>query len=254
MVSVQSYCPSNARLSSVTLAAPSAVFNRTSGLVGSWDHNAADDYIDANGTDWREVYPNNDVQASYSFAQTWKVDPSASLFVAAGQLNLLPCLTVSACSVAAANLTTNSSVNSAAVYNVSLFNMAPVTVPLPALWPNAALQSQATTACMSARGTTNASDVVYQSCLVDVYTSGNASIAKGLADQQSSVVALAIAPPSLLLVSTSNVTLSVLIDASTLNSTGLCAVLIVSANLSAMFTRACVLTVQYAPSVPITSL
>ena len=190
-----STCAGYGRLCSLTTNLPSYAFNSTQGLVGSWDGNATNDFVDASGHDWFKTYPGNvgaqgayagsygpNDAAGYAFGLTWTVQPNQSFFVSSSPPQI-------ECQIVEDNTTlfsmgclfgnpSNGSNLLAYGVNVTsvLQNFDPLTLPVPpVIWPNTTLQAQAVTACEAATGIYNASNVLVQNCLLDVYVLNSTS-------------------------------------------------------------------------------
>ena len=72
--------PDVGRTQAILITPPRKAFNRTSGLLGSWNNNATDDLVDNAGIDWSAVYPHSPLSAQWAFVQSHTVQPADSLF------------------------------------------------------------------------------------------------------------------------------------------------------------------------------
>ena len=187
-ITVQSYCGQfgSTRISSINLAVPEFAFGHTAGLVGSWDGNATNDLVGADGVDWLAVYSDDLTQAQYSFGQSWRVNSNQSLFTVAQSL-----FYETASSRSRRRLLQTGggsggggggSINLGDLFESLVVNAtAPPAIAVPAVWPNATLQLLANQTCASAAGTNDTATGIYQACLLDVFTSGELMVASGIA-------------------------------------------------------------------------
>ena len=182
-------CAGFDRLCSLTTNLPDYAFNSTTGLVGSWDGDPANDFVDQNGQDWFETYPGgpyiqgavagsygpNDA-AGYAFGMTWTVQPNQSFFMSSAPAQI-ECpiveddtdLFIVGCLFGNPSPASNLIAEEVNVTSI-LENFDPSTLSVPpAIWPNTTFQAIAIAACEAATGIYNLSHVLVQNCLLDVY-------------------------------------------------------------------------------------
>ena len=143
-------CGGMNRFCTVTSNLPSYAFNATQGLVGSWDGNPANDFVDRYGHDWSTVYPGNVDAAGYAFGLTWTVQANESFFTTTTP-SIVECQITEddnsyfamGCLYISPGTVTNLLSYDVNVTSV-LQSFDPSKLPtLPAVWSNSTLQSEA---------------------------------------------------------------------------------------------------------------
>ena len=186
-----------ARLSNLQVCVPFSAYNNTQGLLGSWDSNPYNDFVDAQGNNWLATYTGNvssttitagstgpNDAAGYAAAQTWTVQPLDSFFVSLGPPQVGCNITeddlvafTQACLLGGQRTATNLLLYDINVTQI-LRSFNPANLPyVPVTWPNPIFQQQATTACVAATGGHSVNSTAVVDCLADAYYNNSTSIA-----------------------------------------------------------------------------
>ena len=207
-----------ARISTTLLTPPAAAYGGWSGLLS-----ATPSYVDDSGFQWLEYAGGNARVASYLWGQTHAVNVSTSMFfnnvsgsastVASLQPGVGEVLTRLTTSYPELLLTSNrpgtlSSINASANSVSEVFGVpVPLAVLLatfdasqlpsvPPTWSNATLQAEAVAQCTAAVGDVVTNAVLYEGCLLDVYSLNSTAAATATAMVVQQNLLLMTTPPT----------------------------------------------------------